>query len=112
MDQETIDAETSGVFLVPRSQTSARWKRLNTSEAASIHGKGYPNYLNDWDDDGPDDCDPPEDNDTDCDPPGANDGPSGDGGTNQPPCGCGMPQWSVTQPYETLWLTDTPLFYH
>lgn len=38
-----------------------------------------------------------------------NSGGSGGCGTGNGPCG--MPQWSVSEPYENLWLHDTPLLY-
>jgi RHS repeat-associated protein len=113
MDMETIDAEASGVFLVPTGKVPAHWLKLNSEECARTYGKGGPNEFDDDDDEGPSDCD------DDDDPPASNDGPAGGDGDDDgddcanstPPSDSGMPQWIVSEPYATLWLKDTPLFY-
>jgi len=115
MDAATIEAEASGNFILPKGKVPDSWEKLNTQECAKIYGKGIPAYFNDAED-SPDCPCPPcgDDEDTSCDPPASNDG--ADGGGNNPPnpkCpDCGMPQWSVHEPYITLWLTDIPLLYH
>ncbi|HEV2207455.1 MAG TPA: RHS repeat-associated core domain-containing protein [Verrucomicrobiae bacterium] len=108
---DVIDHEASGVYLVPSNQAPAQWATLTPAECARIYGKGVPNVINDWDDDGPPDpCGDNGDDPSPCDPPSANDGPGGDSNTNAPCCS-GMPQWSVSSPYTTVWLTDVPLLY-
>jgi RHS repeat-associated protein len=113
MDAATIDAESSGDFILPKDQVPQGWRKLSQAECENIYGKGYPNVQNDPKDHGPTPpCDDADDEDPDCDTPSSNDGAGGDGSPNPPPCVCGMPQWSVSEPYITLWLEDVPLFYH
>ncbi len=113
IDADTIDAEASGVFLVPTDQAPTRWAKLSAAECVAIYGKGFPDNINDPEDPGPDDCDPSDgDEGSDCDPPSSGDGPGGDGDPDDPPpCGCGMPVWKVSEPYGTVWLQDIPLIY-
>ncbi len=107
MDADTIDAEASGEFILPKDKVPASWHQLTQTESAAIYGKGYPNLFNDSDDDSPDPCDQ-DDEDENCDPPAANDGAGGGGGSG---CCTGMPRWTVSEPYCTLWLEDVPLLY-
>ena len=116
MDAATIEAEASGDFILPKDKVPAGWQKLTTVECASIYGKGFPNCIsddNDWPTTNPCDGDG-DDEDSDCDPPAANDG-AGGGGNNPPappPCpDCGMPQWSVSEPYISVWLHEVPLLY-
>jgi len=115
MDAATIKAEASGEFILPKGQVPPGWQKLTLAECANIYGKGYPSYMDDDGDSGPPDggCGDDDSEESSCDPPSANDGASGGGGMPQPPpCpGCGMPQWSVSEPYISLWLKDTPLLY-
>jgi len=117
MDAGTIDAESSGEFILPKDKVPASWQKLTAAECAAIYGKGYPNAIGDSDDDGPpgacgggdgsDDSD-----DSTCDPPSSNDGARQGGPPPPPTCpDCGMPQWSVSEPYCTLWLEDVPVRY-
>ncbi|MDB6016692.1 MAG: putative rhs-related protein [Pedosphaera sp.] len=113
MDAESIEAEASGAFLLPKDKAPATWQKLSKLETESIYGKGYPNDFPYPDDGGPPPgCDGSDDEDADCNPPSANDGASGgDNDPPPPPCCDGMPQWSVSEPYISLWLQDAPLFY-
>jgi RHS repeat-associated protein len=122
MDAETINAEASGNFLVPKGHLPKGWQALNAEEASLIRGKGYPNEIDDDDDDDYDNDDP------DCPPTppaDAGDGPAaGDGsdpcsdadnpddsGDDTTPDDGGMTTWRISEPYITLWLSDSPLFY-
>ncbi len=120
MDAATIEAESSGDFILPADKVPDSWNELSEAECAKIYGKGVGNTIND-------------NNDTGCGGPGGGPntnapsatGPTAGGATSsnvQPPCtnsdnstkacpSCGMPQWSVSEPYETLWLNDTPMSY-
>ena len=110
MDAATIEAEAGGEFILPQDKVPAGWQKLTAAECASVYGKGYPNCISDGPDTGPP---KPCPEDSDCSIPAANAGAGGGGNPPQPPpCPCGMPQWSVSEPYETLWLQDTPLLYH
>jgi RHS repeat-associated protein len=103
---EAINAEASGDFLIASTNLPAGWRELSRAEAALIRGKGYPNIIDDTDDDND------EDDDDDCppSPPEAGDGPgAGDG--DPCPDEAGMPRWRISEPYISLWLHDTPLFY-
>jgi len=118
MDAETIDSECSGAFLVLKTNAPVQWTKLTLAERSSIRGKGVPNEIEDSGDNGPT---PPCSPDTGS-VPASNDGPV------VPPCSLvntniladsdgpasdivGMPTWDVSEPYTTLWLTDTPLLY-
>jgi len=113
MTAAAIDAESSGVFLLPRDMVPSGWPELTPAECADIRGGCYGGPPDDADDDNPDceggdegSCSDP------CDPPSANDGASGDGDNPCPPDeGPGMPRWQVSEPYINLWLHDTPLRY-
>lgn len=112
MDLETIDAEASGVFLVPKATTPDQWSRVTPEVCANTYGRGGENQPDDTDDDGPGDCGPEDE------PPAANDGPAGGDGddnddcpTSESPSETGMPLWFISEPYATLWLRDTPLLY-
>ncbi|MGH7977780.1 MAG: RHS repeat-associated core domain-containing protein [Limisphaerales bacterium] len=137
MDAPTIDAEASGDFILPKSKVPVSWRKLGKLACSRIYGKGNPAIFNDPNDtgcggngtgnggggaDGPGGMSAPMDT---MESGGGSDG-SGDGGPGsvdvspvyaQPggssgsACGCGMPQWSVSEPYENLWLKDTPLLY-
>ena len=115
LDADTIDAESSGAFLVPKDKTPAGWQKISAREASKIYGKGFPNCFP-----GPLDGGPPggcggggaEDGDNSgCEPPSSNDGPGGSGAPPPPPPCCGMPTWDVSEPYINLWLSDVPLAY-
>lgn len=122
MDAATIEAESSGDYILPKDKVPASWEKLNQVACSKIYGKGNPAIFNDANDNGPHDkCHPPP---QPCDPPTPNDGAGGGGGAPQPPgcngCGSGgpgpgpkggMPEWYVSEPYITLWLTDAPLLY-
>ncbi len=121
MDARAIEAEASGEYILPKDKVPASWQKLTVAECASIYGKGFASGMEDDDDFGPpSDC-PPSDDDSDdsgCDPPSSNDGTGGGGGgsppnpPDPPQCpDCGMPQWSVSEPYIALWLKDAPLLY-
>jgi RHS repeat-associated protein len=86
IDREVVEAESSGVFLLPGTQVPPDWKRLTAAESTAIQGSGYPNGVPDWDDGPPPGCGEGDDEDADCDPPSANDGAAG--GLPPPPC-CG-----------------------
>ncbi len=119
MTAATIAAESSGDYILPADKVPASWAKMSEVACARIYGMGFPNTFNDCDDDPPPDhCglggDGNSDNaDSTCDPPSSNDGAASGGTPPPPPCpNCGMPQWSVSEPYITVWLTDTPLLYH
>jgi Peptidase C39 family len=105
-----IDSDASDAVLAQADNIPPSWNRLTGSECRNIRGGGYAPVILDPDDDacgGPcgagDSCE-----EEGCDLPAANDGA---GPIPPPPC-CGMPQWRVSEPYTSLWLHDTPLFYH
>jgi len=127
MDGDAINEEASGEFILPQDKVPSNWEKLSTAECAAIYGKGLGNTINDWNDPGPPSCpyggDGNQDSEnSDCSLPSANDGASS---TNNPPapptCDCfddpqpigtyGMPRWSVSEPYEALWIEDVPLLY-
>jgi RHS repeat-associated protein len=84
LTDKEINAEASGVFLVPTSAKPANWITLESKAAATTFGKGVTNNLADWQDKG---C------------------PVGG-------CGCsGVPVWYVSEPFCNLWLADEPLAY-
>ena len=120
MSEDTINAEASGAFIISTTNIPSGWIRLTQAEAKLVKGKGYPNDIDDGDDDpnmdDDDDCPPP--------PPDAGDGPAAGGDDPCPPTEedpedgphdgddeSGMPRWRVSEPYISLWLHDTPLFY-
>ena len=130
MDAATIEAESSGDYILPADKVPASWKELSQAASARIYGKGVGNIINDANDCG---C-PGSTNSSNGNPTsspannntgGAKAGPTS--GTVQPPStsgssnnsssnasgcsSCGMSQWSVSEPYENLWLKDTPMFY-
>jgi RHS repeat-associated protein len=113
----TIDEEAGGEFLVPANLVPAGWAPLTEKECLLTYGKGFPACLPSPPDPGPPtDCPPDGDDDSEdstCDPQSSGDGASDDSGGPPPPqCpDCGMPQWSVSEPYITLWLRDVPLLY-
>jgi YD repeat-containing protein len=89
MDREVIEAEASGVFLLPKNQVPAAWQRLTAVEADTIQGSGYPNGPPAYEEDEPPtECGGGDDEDADCDPPSANDGAGSGGGASSPAC-CG-----------------------
>jgi len=109
LTSETINAEASGNFMVPADQVPLGWKKLSADEATLVQGKGFPNIIDDdLDEPPPSDCIPPRD------PPGSGDGmcvwddPNGE---SCAPDDCGMPVYQISEPYISLWLYDTPLFY-
>jgi RHS repeat-associated protein len=109
---QTLNEEASGYFLVALKDVPADWGQLKDVEAASIFGRGYPNF-----DFGPP---PPPCGEDECCPPGGSGGGPGGG---PPGCGgwCyrgsvakvakGMPAWDVTEPDTSLALYDVPFFY-
>ncbi|MES3030935.1 MAG: RHS repeat-associated core domain-containing protein [Patescibacteria group bacterium] len=108
---EIINEEASGYFLVPQKNVPDDWSLLESSEAATVFGRGFPNY-----DFGP----PPPPCETCPCPPGGSGAGGGGGGGSPPGCGgwCysskvgrGMPVWDVTEPDTSLALYDTPFFY-
>jgi YD repeat-containing protein len=79
------------------------WKKISEEEMTAIFGKGYPNEIQDSDDQHPCKC-----------PPGPC--PPGSGPDSYPKCyACrdffGMPAWRISEPYITLWVEDEPLGY-
>ena len=134
LDAGTIESESSGEFIVPKEKIPHSWVALSESECAVIYGKGYPNVINDGNDFTP----PPhcEDDGTDGDGDSSEstgDAPeTKDGGEAKSNIAAdakssaggaldnmvenraiipGMPQWSVSEPYISLWVQDTPLLY-
>ena len=110
MDRSAIDAESSGTFLIPRTNAPVEWARLTVADCASIYGKGHPALENDDNDTYQDPCGGDSDA-SDCDVPNANDGPGDGSDTNSCCADAGMPVWQISEPYETLWLRDIPLRY-
>lgn len=113
MTAEDIMAEASGYFMIPNHKITEGWRVLNQSESSAIFGRGYPNNI----------CDPceqfcliPEGASPTC-PCQNQGGGSGDGGGGGCKSGCtfargkAMAAWKVSEPYITLWVYDTPLFY-
>lgn len=90
-----VEEEASGHFLVPAGSAPQGWSRLTEREMSAVHGKGQPNNIDDWKDEG---CDK---------------SPGGAGAKKNegcPPC-VGMPVWWVTEPYINLWISDEPVGY-
>jgi len=126
MDEDTINAESSGDYILPKESVPAGWQELSPSEGNKIYGKGYNGIFKDTADLGPPPCWPKckDYEDSNNDPPSANDGKSNNGvpGKKCPPDpglldlpsqdNIAMPGWYVSEPYITLWLEDTPLLYH
>jgi len=83
---EVINEEASGDFLVPANVATNGWTQVARNEAATIHGMGLPNNIDDAKDKG---CLP---------------------GKPCPPCK-GMPVWWVSEPYINVWLADEPISY-
>jgi hypothetical protein len=84
LTQQEINDEATGYFLIPTHLVDPSWKRVDKSEGALVIGRGSA-------------CPPYDDE---------------DGGAQCSNCGCtGMPQWSVSEPYINLWMTDTPITY-
>jgi RHS repeat-associated protein len=118
MTAATIEAESSGEFILPKDKVPADWQQLSASECAGIYGKGYGNLISDildlgyFCDDGDIDL---SGNDM---PWGACYDPTkfcGGGGCNNNPSLFGipgMPEWYVSEPYITLWLYDSPIPYY
>ncbi len=114
---EAINAEASGQFLLPVAKMSPGWRNLSQTESAQIFGKCFPFTFP------PPPCPP----DSCCGGPGgAGSGGGGGGGFGGgPPIGrhssaggvlgcsgsCGMPAWTVREPWCDLCLKDEPLFY-
>ena len=90
-----VNEESSGYFLVPQALVSDNYRRLTKVETDGIFGKGQPNSINDWKDEG---CDK---------------SPSSKGRStisDCPPCH-GMATWWVTEPYINVFIADEPLSY-
>jgi RHS repeat-associated protein len=102
LERETINEEASGVFLAAAKTVGRSWQRLDPEATTKVFGQGFPNNIDDP-------------NDEPCSR--GQDGPEG----SQSCAGCGegmanfqgegMPTWRVSEPYVTLWLTDEPLAY-
>jgi RHS repeat-associated protein len=140
--KETIDAETTGYFMIPGSQFSTNdWRILSTTEQSRIFGKGYYTiFTYEYDCNGnlvltseqtfqtdisgpPQTCNGCQGSTFDpakCCPRG---GVTGLTGTqtnvvvfhedaNVPDSPLGMAVWSVSEPYISLWMADTPLQYN
>mgnify|MGYP001564069749 CR=1 FL=1 len=115
---ETLDAETSGYYLVPRSQKPDAWPLLSKQESTQIFGRGNPYVLSD-DDDG--ECEPSEESGECCKSEeeggagggsgGGNSGPCAKCKTSGPPPGRGMPVWRVSEPFINVWIEDEPFGY-
>jgi RHS repeat-associated protein len=84
LSKDVIKAEASGCFLIPSAQMSSSWQRMASAETDLVWGKGNKNRL-------PDKAD-------------ENIGKKAMGV-------CGMPVWSVSDPFMNLWITDEPLGY-
>jgi len=103
MSPSAINSEASGFFMASRTNIPPAWRTPTAIEMTDIRGKGQPNNINDWKDKG------------------CNKSPYGplslNGGGNQAHCitcpdsGKGMPDWSISEPYINLWLSDEPLSY-
>lgn len=126
MDEKTIEDESSGDYILPKKNVPSSWKIIGLSSSRNIFGKGVGNMVNDSADTH---CHNGDDgNGLNSNGNGKNGqgsfgqgslGPvsaSGKGGGSSgssPAClNCGMPGWSVSEPYETVWLQDTPIFYN
>jgi RHS repeat-associated protein len=118
MKVETIEAESSGVFIVPTDQLvqQSGYRLLSDLESSSVRGRGNPNHTGDWFDSNCETCP--------C-PPGQ--GGAGSGGSGNGSCRTcangigplrrgghsveGMAQWRVSEPYLNLWIHDEPWSY-
>ncbi len=94
LDRETINEEASGVFLATAVAVPGTWQRLDQEATTKVFGQGFPNNIDDP-------------NDEPCQR--GQDGAEGNEGCAS--CGKGMPTWRVSEPYITLWLEDEPLSY-
>jgi RHS repeat-associated protein len=107
---EMVNAETSGIFMVPIGQL-AGWKELTPSEAVNYIGRcgGNPGYFSGFLDGIVYDCES-----CGCPPGGVGNGDGGSGSGNCKTCGTskvktGMPQWKVLEPNILLWIQDEPV---
>jgi RHS repeat-associated protein len=128
---DVINAEASGYFLALSSQAPANWRRLTSAEAGQVYGRGYPTEFEDDDDencpkgeggDG-EESDPAApinahdpNNEDDCEEcpssGGAGDGEDCDEDADCGTCDSkGLAVWNVSEPYLSLWVLDTPLYY-
>lgn len=138
MKLDAINEEASGNFLVPAAKTPGGWRRLTPAEASQVIGRSNPNIQGD---DGDESCPAEEDADTresddnspatrnhpesgdscepECPPGRTGAGAGGSGGSNagcrtgrcSPGRGMGLPVWHVSEPFATLWITDSPVYY-
>jgi RHS repeat-associated protein len=128
---EVINAEASGYFLALPSQAPGSWSRVASTESRQVFGRGFPTVFEDNNDEGcpkADDSEMEEADETapvnDHDPNGQSEcvkcapGAAGDGGECQDDgaeCGTcagkGLAVWKVSEPYISLWILDTPLYY-
>ncbi|HEX5223040.1 MAG TPA: cysteine peptidase family C39 domain-containing protein, partial [Verrucomicrobiae bacterium] len=132
MSAETINAEASGVFMIPANRIGAGHRILTPAETSLVYGRGNPNFMGDSDDQGCVTCPCPAGpggwgNSPSSGPNSPGPGPNGsrpdrpgrdshgDSDSNMPKkcfVGCsGMPVWRVSEPYINLWLEDEPLSY-
>lgn len=130
---EYVNREASGNFLIPGDKVNSLWERLPATAADQIFGRGFPSAYDDSDDGVcPDDSNPdlevsdPNSPINDHDPNQGdtcnechNTGMGGSSGGGCSSCGAsmagltaaGMPVWNVSEPFTTLWITDTPVYY-
>ncbi len=98
MDLETVEAEASGYFMIQESTLPKGWRWVDFREGAGIHGKGYPQIMDDSGGSGP------------CSEECCEAGPGGSGtgsGTNE----CGMASWKVIEPNINLQISDIPMMW-
>ncbi len=111
---DVINEEASRYFLIPDDRFSDHWAHVSDEEAARVFGKGLDSQPPSPP---PPPC--PEEGQDECDCPagggGTGGGPPGDGPPPRRPSagcdGCGMPEWSVSEPYISLWIRDIPMAY-
>jgi RHS repeat-associated protein len=110
MQEQFLNEEASGKFLVPATNVPAVWRVLAKAETDKVFGKGQPSTIHFWEDQG---CN--------TSPGGAGAPPSGaaNSGGNKAVCipcetthsASGMPVWWVSEPYINLFVADEPISY-
>jgi RHS repeat-associated protein len=128
---DVINAEASGYFLALPSRAPGSWSRVPPAEASQVFGGGYPSEFDDNDDETCPKTDNPDMEESDesapinahdpngqseceeCPLGGAGEGePCEENADNCSTCpGKGLAVWRVSEPYISLWILDTPLYY-
>jgi RHS repeat-associated protein len=106
LEGDVINAECSGYFIAELKSTPHNWSSVSDGEAAGVRGRGFPNVIR-------------GERDQPCEVveylcpcrPGALTG-KGEGCTSCEDSPRAMPVWEVSEPFISLWVFDTPLWYN